>query len=180
MAVIKLQESVKILSGAVVFHGCGLQGAVSSCLVLQRRGRWGLSWLPQAVGLLEEGHRASNHLWLDYIVFPQNSHTGAPGWLGRLGVALQLRSWSHGSWLWVPRQALCWQLRAWILLQMLCLPLSAPPLFVLCLSLSNKTKQNKTKQNIKKKDEGAGQMVSNRHSSSNNSWNDTTRIAELL
>ena len=49
---------------------------------------------------------------------------GAPGWLSQLGVRLQLRSWSHGPWVWAPRRALCWQLRAWSLFQILCLPLS--------------------------------------------------------
>ena len=35
---------------------------------------------------------------------------GAPGWLSRSSVWLQLRSWSHGSWARAPRWALCWQL----------------------------------------------------------------------
>ena len=54
---------------------------------------------------------------------------GAPGWLSRLSVRLQLRSWSHGLWVQAPRRALCWQLRAWSPLWILCLPLSlsAPP-----------------------------------------------------
>ena len=63
---------------------------------------------------------------------------GAPGWLSRVSVWLRLRSWSHGPWVRAPRRALCWRLRAWSLFQILCLPLSAPPLFMLCLSLSQK------------------------------------------
>ena len=48
---------------------------------------------------------------------------GASGWLS---VWLQLRSWSHGLWVRAPRPAVCWCLRAWSLLQILCLPLSLP------------------------------------------------------
>ena len=55
-----------------------------------------------------------------------NFKRGAPGWLSRLGVWLRLRSWSHSSWVRAPSRALCWQLRAWSLLQILCLPLSLP------------------------------------------------------
>ena len=46
------------------------------------------------------------------------------GWLSRLSGWLQLRSWSHGPWVQALRRALCWQLRAWSLFQILCLPLS--------------------------------------------------------
>ena len=49
-----------------------------------------------------------------------------PGWLSRLNVWFQLRSWTHGSWVPALRGALCWQLRAWSLLWILCLPLSLP------------------------------------------------------
>ena len=49
---------------------------------------------------------------------------GAPGWLSRLSVRLRLRSWSHGLWVRTPHRALCWQLRAWSLFRILCLPLS--------------------------------------------------------
>ena len=45
----------------------------------------------------------------------KNADGGAPGWL---------RSWSHSLRVRAPRRALCWQLRAWSLLQILCLPLS--------------------------------------------------------
>ena len=37
---------------------------------------------------------------------------GAPGWLSQLSGWLRLRSWSHGSWVWAPRWALCCQSRA--------------------------------------------------------------------
>ena len=36
------------------------------------------------------------------------------------------RSRSRGPWVRAPRQALCWQLRAWSPFQILCLPLSLP------------------------------------------------------
>ena len=60
---------------------------------------------------------------------------GAPVWLSWLSV--QLRSWSHGSWVWAPRRASCWQQGAWSLLQRLCLPLSVPPPLILFLSKIN-------------------------------------------
>ena len=61
----------------------------------------------------------------------------APGWLRWLSVQLQLRSRSCGPWVRALHLALCWQLRAWNLLWILCLPcsLSLPPL-MLCLCLS--------------------------------------------
>ena len=63
-----------------------------------------------------------------------------PRWLSWLSNQLQLRSWSHSSWVWAPCQALCWQLRAWRLLQILCLPLSLcpSPTHAQWLSLSQK------------------------------------------
>ena len=61
---------------------------------------------------------------------------GVPGLLIRLNVLLQLRSWSCGSWVWAPHQDLCWQLRAWCLLQILCLSLSLPLPHLCSLSLS--------------------------------------------
>ena len=65
-----------------------------------------------------------------------------PGWLSLLSDRLRLRSWSCGSWVWAPRQALCWQLRAWNLLRILCLPLSLllPHSCFVSLSLSLKKK----------------------------------------
>ena len=60
------------------------------------------------------------------IISTLNSKSGGrvPGWLGRLSVWLRFRSWSHGPWVWALRRPLCWQLRAWSLFQILCLPLS--------------------------------------------------------
>ena len=67
---------------------------------------------------------------------------GAPGWLSRLGIWPRPRSWSHGSWVRDPHRALCWQLRAWSLLWILCFPLSLPLPYShsvsLCLSKINK------------------------------------------
>ena len=62
---------------------------------------------------------------------------GVLGWLSRLSIQLQLRSWSHSLWVLAQRRALCWQLRAWSLLWILCLSLSAKPCsHSFCLSLS--------------------------------------------
>ena len=64
---------------------------------------------------------------------------GVPGWLSRLSFRLRLRSWSHGLWVRAPCRALCWQLKAWSLLQIPLFrfpSLSAPPPLVLSLSLS--------------------------------------------
>ena len=74
------------------------------------------------------------------IVLSLNEH-GAPGWLSRLSIWLWLRSWSCGLWVWALRWALCSQLGAWSLLQILCLPLflTHTPLMLCvcaCLSLS--------------------------------------------
>ena len=65
---------------------------------------------------------------------------GAPGWPQSVNqIQLQLRSWSHGLWVRASCQALCWQLRAWSQLQILCLPFSVPPhSHSVCLSLKNK------------------------------------------
>ena len=60
----------------------------------------------------------------------------APGWLSRLGDQLQLRSWSHSSWVQALHRALCWQLRTWTLPWILCLPCSLPLPCSLSLSLS--------------------------------------------
>ena len=51
---------------------------------------------------------------------------GVPEWLSWLSAWLWLSSWSHHSWVWAPRWALCWQLRAWSLLPILCLSFSLP------------------------------------------------------
>ena len=49
---------------------------------------------------------------------------GVPGWLSQLSVWFQLRSWSHSSWVQALCWALCWWLRAWSLLCIVCHPLS--------------------------------------------------------
>ena len=59
-----------------------------------------------------------------------------PGWLSRLRVWFRFRSWSHSSWVRAVCRALCWQLRAWTLLRILCLPLSLCPSPAWALSLS--------------------------------------------
>ena len=70
-------------------------------------------------------------------VIPKDKTPGVSGWLSQLRISLQLKSWSHGLWVQTPRQALCWQLRAWSLLQILSLSLSVRlPSHSLSLSLS--------------------------------------------
>ena len=44
----------------------------------------------------------------------------------KCGTSAQVMISWFGSWVWSPRQALCWHLRAWSLLRILCLPLSLP------------------------------------------------------
>ena len=68
---------------------------------------------------------------------------GAPVWLRWLSVRLRLRSWSHGSWV-RARIGLCAELllRAWNLLQILCLLLSLPLLHLYSVSLFQKKKIN--------------------------------------
>ena len=73
--------------------------------------------------------------------------SGVPRWLSGLSFWLWLGLWSHGSWVWAPHQALCWQLRAWSLLQILCLPLSLPFPCLCSVSLSL-SKINKILKNL--------------------------------
>ena len=81
-------------------------------------------------------HRDSREFYFLRLWSKKNKR-GALGWLSRLGIRLRLRSWSRSLWVQAPRRALCWQLRAWSLLRILCLPCSLPlPLLMLCLSLS--------------------------------------------
>ena len=69
---------------------------------------------------------------------------GAPGWLSRLIVRLQLRSRSRGPWVRAPHPALGRWLRAWSLLPILCLPLSLPlPVHALSLPVSKNLLFNK-------------------------------------
>ena len=51
------------------------------------------------------------------------------------------RSRSRGPRVWAPRRALGWWLRAWSLLPILCLLLSAPSPLMLCLCLSKMNKR---------------------------------------
>ena len=65
---------------------------------------------------------------------------GTPGWLSQLRIQLRLRSWFCISQVWAPHPALCWHLKSWNLLRLLCfVSLSAPPLtFCVSVSLRNK------------------------------------------
>ena len=65
-------------------------------------------------------------------------YIGARGWLSWLSVRLQVRSWSHSSWVQAQHQALCWQLGTWSLFPILSPSLSASNLLVFCLCLSQK------------------------------------------
>ena len=60
------------------------------------------------------------------------------------------QSWSHGLWVRALCQALCWQLRAWSLLWILCFPLSLSFPCSHCLSLSLKKWINGKKKKKKK------------------------------
>ena len=51
-------------------------------------------------------------------------YIGVPGWLSRLVIRFRLRSWSLSPWVRALHRALGWQLRAWSLFRILCLPLS--------------------------------------------------------
>ena len=92
----------------------------------------------------------------------RKEHPGAPGWLSRLSIQLWLRSWSPSLWVRAPHRALCWQLRAWSLLQILCLLLSLPlpRSFSLSLSKINIQKNFKKlrKKQKKKKKKGSNSM----------------------
>ena len=95
------------------------------------------------------------HLWVEIgreQTF-RNTNIGAPGWLSKLSIQLQLRSWSHGSWVRDTRWALCWQLRAWSCFGFcVLLSVSLCPSPVRALSRSRSlSKINKQKQKTKKK-----------------------------
>ena len=100
-----------------------------------RAGTWGSStWGAMVDHLLGPGQ---------HVPLLRRPGWGAPGWLSRLSIPLQLGSWSRGLWVRAPPRALCWQLRAWSLLHVLCLPLLLPhphscSVFSLSLSLKNK------------------------------------------
>ena len=92
----------------------------------------------------------------DSPVLQKGATIGVPGWLSRLSVRLQLRSWYHSSWVRALHRALCSQLRAWSLLQILCLPssLSLPGSLShslsLCLSKINKHRGAWVAQSVKR------------------------------
>ena len=80
-----------------------------------------------------------NNFLVHFFFFFKCLFWGAPGWLSRLSVRLQLRSRSHGLWVRAPRRALDWWLRAWSLLLILCLPLSLTlPVHAVSVSKINK------------------------------------------
>ena len=51
---------------------------------------------------------------------------GGGAWVTQLNVWLWFWAWSRGPWVWAPCWAVCWQLRAWSLLLILCFSLSLP------------------------------------------------------
>ena len=74
---------------------------------------------------------------LSFSVSKINKHWGT--WVAQsVKRPTSARSRSRGPWVRAPRRALGWWLRAWSLFPILCLPLSDPPSFMLCLSLSQK------------------------------------------
>ena len=63
------------------------------------------------------------------------------------------RSRSRGPWVWAPRRALGWWLRAWSLFPILCLPLSLCPSPFHALSVSVPKINKRWKKKLKKKNE---------------------------
>ena len=55
-----------------------------------------------------------------HIVRVYKCSLAAPGWLSWLSICLLLKSWSPGSWVRALCWPLCWQLKAWSLLRILC------------------------------------------------------------
>ena len=86
--------------------------------------------------------------WAESYIQTAREEEGHLGCFGGLSVRLWVRSWSHGLWVWAPYRALCWQLRAWSLLQLLCLPLplALPCSHSVCLSVSQKEINIKNKR----------------------------------
>ena len=87
--------------------------------------------------LLRPLQLCSNHI-LCAIIYKYIAFLGVPGWLSWLSMCLWLRSWSHGSWVWAPHWALCWQFRAWSLLGSVSLSLSLACSHSVSFSLKNK------------------------------------------
>ena len=114
---------------------------------------WSLSWLGRVWSHWKPhgGHLCPGNKHHPLRI--QEHWIGAPGWLTRLSVWLQLRSRSHRLWVRALHQPLCWQLRAWSLPQILCLPLPLPLPCSCSLSLSVSKIKIKTFKKFKKKDE---------------------------
>ena len=131
----------RAFTNVLVFCCCCLFFSTSYFLALQ--GSLGLSCI-FSVPVLESAipPRSSGSFILEKGV--RSQYLGVTAWLSHLSLQLRLRSWSCDLWFRAPRQALCWQLRAWSWLQILYLPLSLPLPFSHSLSLS------KIKINIKK------------------------------
>ena len=93
------------------------------------------------------------YIYAFLCLFSRCRNPGAPGWLGWLTLRLWLRSWSPILWVQVLCWALCWQLRAWSLLWILYIPLSAPPPLALAraraLSLSPLLSLSKLNKHLK-------------------------------
>ena len=69
-------------------------------------------------------------------------------WVAQLVERLtSARSWSHGLWVQILCWALCWHLRAWSLLLILCLPLSLPLPHSCSVSLCIRNKQTLANKN---------------------------------
>ena len=70
------------------------------------------------------------------LLLKTGTEWGVPGWLSSLSIGLRLRSCSHSFWVWAPCWTLYWQLTAWRLLQILCLPICPSPAHARMLSFS--------------------------------------------
>ena len=79
----------------------------------------------------------------------ESNITGHLGGSVKLSVQLPLRSWSCSLWVWALRGTLCWQLGAWSLPQILCLPFSLPLPCSHSDSLSKVNIKNMKKKEIK-------------------------------
>ena len=108
---------------------------VSTQWVTRQPTTWLFVW-PQSGRALGNSHIFPNKMMSHDS--SKKTNVGVPGWLMWLSVRLQLRSWSHGLWVHALHQALCWQLRAWSLLHILCLPLFLPLAHSHSVSLKNK------------------------------------------
>ena len=113
-------------------------------------------WGTKNLGILPNVHPNSKWYSVSLLlteVVQREKERGAPGWLSRLSIWLRLRSRSHSSWVRAPRQALCWWLRAWSLLRILCLLFSLPLTHSHSVSVSLKNKHKKKKKVCRGRDE---------------------------